>query len=154
MIRKFKTHPCWLDGISWNHESQCVCKEECEGMEEGGPRTEFWRTQIFKRWLKAEGMQMRPRARREWHARRHRKKTSSKEEIVSGNSSDIVKPEKVSSDFSKQEFIVGLCQVVSMVRRLLEPEEVEWEMYEKWRVSISLLEVWWWNWGAKRLYNH
>lgn len=42
--------------------------------------------------------------------------------MVSGKSSYIIKHEKVSSDFPKQELLLAFVKTVSMVQRVLEPE--------------------------------
>lgn len=63
---------------------------------------------------------MRPRTRRERQARSQRKKTSIEEEMVSGKSSNIIKPERVSS-FSRS-LLLAFVRTVPMVQRVLETE--------------------------------
>lgn len=104
-------------------------RKECDTWEERGSRTEPWRTLIFKKWSKGHQV-----ARKEWPARNQQRITSISDKMVNGRSSGIIKPEKVSSDFSK--FLpVGFCQNSSHGTE--EPEVNR----EKCRVSEECRQV-------------
>lgn len=89
--------------------------EEYEGGEERGPRTEPWRTLIFKRWLKAEGSVNKTENQEGVSCQKEKeKKYPLKKKWLVGR--------KVFSDFPKLSLLLVFVRTVSMVQRLLEPD--------------------------------